>query len=250
MTVYSKKYHIDLSDVDFMKKLKLSTLFIYFQDIASLAAEELGLGIETLEKEHGLAWVLMKIRVDIIRNPSLDEEITMETWPQKPKKLEFERDYLVRDKQGKTIIRAVSSWVIMDLKERKLKRSSAAPIQYSSVKEERAIDCKLGKIKGFNQLDAVYNKVIGYSDVDFNGHLNNSRYVDYMMDCFSMEEHRNNEVKSVEVHFSNEVLPGETILLQKDTSTNELKEVFLIGTNKKDSKTVFKAKVKIDVRKE
>ncbi|SHG47555.1 acyl-[acyl-carrier-protein] thioesterase [Ornithinibacillus halophilus] len=247
MTVFKKNYHIDLSDVDFTKRLKLSSLFSHFQDVASLAAADLGFGIDLLEEKYDLAWILMKIRVDILRNPELDEEVIIETWPQEPKKIEFERDYIVRDIEGNPIVRAVSTWVIMDLKERKLRRSNTVPIQYQAVNPERALDVKLGKIKGFDNLEEAYQKVIGYSDVDFNGHLNNSRYVDYIMDCFDIEEHKNYEVKSIEVHFSKEALPGETLSLQKDISQSETGQVYIEGQNE-DGKTVFKAKVEIAKR--
>ncbi|MED4474879.1 acyl-ACP thioesterase domain-containing protein [Oceanobacillus caeni] len=126
-SLFTSKYHIDLRDVDFKKELKWSALFSYFQEIASLAASDLGLGIDTLQKGNGLAWVLTKIRVDVDRLPSWGEEIIIETWPLEPGKLNFDRDYIVRDQDGKSIIRAISSWVIIDLKERKLKRSKSIP---------------------------------------------------------------------------------------------------------------------------
>ncbi|MUK89000.1 acyl-ACP thioesterase [Ornithinibacillus sp. L9] len=247
-TIYKKNYHIDLSDVDFTKSLRASTLLSYFQDVASLAAENLGAGIETLEETYGVAWVLMRIRVEIIRNPKLDEEIIIETWPQEPKKLEFERDFIVRDQEGNIIIRAVSAWVIMDVKERKLKRSSFISLTYPNVVEKRALDDPLGKLKSAGQLEGAYQKVIGYSDVDFNGHLNNSKYVDYMMDCFNLEDHRKYNVKSIEVNFTNEALPGETITLFKDTSQVDSNVVYIEGKNEKDEKIVFRAKVEIEVR--
>ncbi|WP_231514766.1 acyl-[acyl-carrier-protein] thioesterase [Oceanobacillus salinisoli] len=246
--LYKKKYHIDLRDVDFTKKLKLSTLFSYFQDIASLASENLGVGIDTLEKKHGVAWVLMRIRVDIERLPRWDEEVTIETWPLEPGKLEFDRDYIVRDGNEKRILSAVSSWVIMDLKERKLKRTKSLPFTFPAPIEERAIDGKLDKIKHSGPLEIVYSKVIGYSDVDFNGHLNNSKYVDYIMDCFPLEDHKKFATKSIEVNFIHEALPGDTIILQKDTSSLGMNKVYVEGVNEKDSNPVFKAQVEVGER--
>jgi len=231
--------------VDFKETLKLSTLFSFFQDVASLASINLGFGIHTLEQEHGVAWVLMRMRVDIIRNPVLDEEITIETWPLEPKKLEFGRDYLVRDRDGNIIIRAVSSWVIMDIKERKLKRAETIGITYPEIFTERAIDCKLGKLKHSGELDVSYKKVIGYSDIDFNGHLNNSRYVDYIMDCFDMDEHEKYDVTSIEVNFMNEALPGDEIVLYQDTSALDSNQVYVEGVKEKDRRVAFKAQLKI-----
>ncbi len=244
-SIYKQNVHIDLRDVDFTKKLKLSTLFSYFQDIASLASENLGFGITTLEKKFGVAWILTRIRVDILRSPDWDEEITIETWPLEPSKVEFDRDYFVKDKDGNTIIKAVSKWVIMDLKERKLKRTEFIGIHYPEKITERAIAGKLGKLKDFGKLEKAYDKVIGYSDIDFNGHLNNSKYVDYIMDCFPIHEHVNHTIKSIDLNFNHEALPGDTITLSKDTSAFHENLIYIEGKSQTDNRVVFKSQIVI-----
>lgn len=243
--LYTKNYHVDLRDVDFKKKLKLSTLFSYFQEVASLASANLGAGIDDLANNYGVAWILMRIRVEIDRMPEWDEEITIETWPQEPGKLEFERDYIVRNQDGAPIIRAVSVWVVMDLVERKLKRASHIQLEYPSVIKERAIDYKLKKLKSPGSLETAYHKVIGYSDIDFNGHLNNSKYVDYMLDCFPLEDHQTHETKAMEVNFTHEALPGETIILKNGISDMNAGLVHIEGINENNQKAVFKAQVEI-----
>jgi acyl-ACP thioesterase len=242
-SVFKKNFHIDLREVDFTKKLKLSTLFSLFQDIASEASADIGFGIETLDKKFGVAWILTRIRVEIGRIPSWDEEITIETWPLEPSKIEFDRDYLVKDKNGEIIIRAVSKWVIMDIKERKLRRTDLIGIKYPENITERAIDGKLGKLKAFGELVPAYDKVIGYSDIDFNGHLNNSKYVDYILDCFPVEDHLNYSIKTIDLNFNNEALPGETITLCKDTSFTNQNIIYIEG--KTADKVVFKSEVAI-----
>ncbi|HET6872902.1 MAG TPA: acyl-ACP thioesterase domain-containing protein [Sporolactobacillaceae bacterium] len=243
---FKANYHIELRDVDFTKELKLSTLFSYFQDTASLASEALGCGIETLKETHGVAWVLTRIYVEILRHPILDEVITIETWPLEPGKLEFDRDFFVRDANGKVIIKAVSKWVIMDLKERKLKRSDAIGIHYPVDTAERAIEGKLRKLKDFGHPEVVYNKVIGYSDIDFNGHLNNSRFVDYIMDCFSIEDHKTQTIHTLDLNFIQEALPGESITINKDTSKMDEKFIYIEGINQTRQTLAFKSLILID----
>lgn len=242
-SIYKRKYHVDLRDVDFTKKLRLSNLFSLFQDIASLASENLGVGIEALEKKFGVAWILTRIRVEMLRYPSWDEEILIETWPLEPNKIEFDRDYLVKDKNGNIIIKAVSKWVIMDIKERKLRRTGLIDIQYPENITKRAMDGKLGKLKNFGKLIPAYDKVIGYSDIDFNGHLNNSKYVDYIMDCFPVKDHIHHAIKTIDLHFKNEALPGETIRLWKDVSLVDQNRIYIEG--KAGDKIVFQAEVSI-----
>ncbi|MFC0302114.1 acyl-[acyl-carrier-protein] thioesterase [Virgibacillus soli] len=243
-SIYKKDYHVDWGDVDFKKELKLSTLFSFFQDASSMASEELGFGIEHLQQDFGVAWVLMKIRVDIVRNPKVGETITIETWPLEPGKIACDRDFIVRDGDSNILIRAISSWVIMDMHERKIKRTSTVPIVYPFGENERAIEGKLGKLKVEEPLEVAYQKMIGYSDIDFNGHLNNSKYVDYMMDCFQVEEHQKYKVKSIEVHFTNEAFPGEVMALQKVMVGQE--EVYIEGKNDQSEKVIFKSKLIIE----
>lgn len=249
VTVFKENYHVDLRDVDFQKQLKLSTFFSYFQDVASLASDNLGFGIQTLEQKFGVAWILMRIRVDIIRTPVWDEEITIETWPLEPKKLEFARDFIVRDQKGKIIVRAVSTWVIMDLKQRKLKRTAFIGFTSPEVISKRAIDCQLGKLKHSGNLEVSYKKVIGYSDIDFNGHLNNSKYVDFIMDCFDMDEHERHGVETMEVNFMNEAVAGDTLVLYKEAYPDG-NQVYIEGLNEQDQRVVFKAKAKTGTKKE
>jgi acyl-ACP thioesterase len=190
----------------------------------------------------------MRIRVDIERNPAWNEEITIETWPQPPKKYEFERDYIVRDADGNIIIRAISIWIIFDIKTRELRKSELIAIDYPPFPAERAIDCRLRKLKPFGELNIAYKKAIGYSDVDFNGHINNSRYIDFIMDCFSVENHKHYGVRSIEVDYINEAMPGETLVIRRDISALSSNRIYIEGVNEMGDKVVFKAEVEICAR--
>jgi len=246
--LYSKAFSIDLRDVDFKNQLKMSSLFQYFQETANLASEKLGLGLENLVVHFGVTWVLVRMRVDIERLPEWNEEITIQTWPIEPNRFEFDRDFTVLDQRGKTIIRANSTWVIMGMKDRKIRRAESIGNFYPILTKERAIPEKFRRLKASDHLEYAYTKKIGYSDVDINGHLNNTKYIDYIMDCFSVPEHEKYEATSIEVHFSNEALPGEHLLLFKDTSQIGEGKVYIEGQKKGNEQTVFKAEVKISDR--
>lgn len=243
--IYRKKYHVDWGDIDFKKELKLSMLFSYFQETASDASEELGYSIDRLKDEFGVAWVLVKMRVDLIRTPKLGEAVTIETWPLEPGRLTYDRDYLVKDSKGNIIIKAISSWIIMNLDDRKIDKVQKVGISYPANVKERAIDAKMKRLKATGPLDIAYTKMIGYSDVDFNGHLNNARYVDYIMDSFQVSEHKKYTINSMEVHFTNEALPGDVITMKTDISHALDDGIYIEGTNNQTNETVFKSKTMI-----
>ncbi len=245
-SIFKKRYHLEFDDVDFMKKLKLSTLFLFFQETANLHSEELGVGLDTLDKEYNVAWVLIRLRADIIRYPQWNDEIIMETWHQEPKKYEFERDFIVRDIHGNIIIRSISTWVIIDKTTRELKKSSLIPYKPSSIIERRAIECKLGRLKAVKEREVIYKRIVGYSDIDVNGHLNNSKYIDFIMDCFSFEDHKRYRVKSIQINYMNEALPDDAILICKDVSKFDENIMYMEGIREKNNDIVFRADIEIE----
>ncbi len=248
--IYKNSYVIGYSDVDFMKELKMSSVFNYFQDTASKAVEHLGIGMDVLTEMYSVVWVLLRMRVEIERIPSLYEAITVETWPHPPGKLEFKRDYTVNAADGSTILSATSNWVIMDVNTRELKRSELISELYKfpEFTKEHSIDHKFAKLKPFGQLDVAYKKVIGYSDVDFIGHINNTRYIDYIMDCFPVASHRQYCIKAIEVNYIKEAFPGDTLVMYKDVSALDSNTVYIEGINETDGKPAFKALVEITPR--
>lgn len=244
--LHKNTYSIGYSDVDFTKSLKYSTLFGFFQDTAGEAAAKLGAGVDTLAERYGVAWVLARIRVEFDRIPVWNESITVETWPHPPGRLEFERDYRVRDTQGNTIIRAVSNWVLFDIITRELRKSDFIEIEYPPFIREHALDRGPGRLKPSGQTEAVYSKLIGYSDVDFYGHINNSRYIDYIMDCFPVESHKKYSLRSIEVNYIKEAFPGDTLVLYRDApAAGQDMTYYIEGVNEADGRPSFKARIEL-----
>lgn len=238
-------YKVMVHEVDFNRRLKLSSAFNYFQEIAGLHSDKLGIGMNTIHDKFGVMWVLTRIRVEIERYPVWDEEIIIETWPQLPGKLEFERDYIMKDLQGCILMRAVSKWVVIDSATRELRKSSVLPGEYPELPTERAIQCTLGKLRPNEKTVPVYKRRIGGSDIDMNGHLNNAKYIDFIMDCFSMENLRKYQARSIQVNYQNEVMPGETIELLKDSSSLDQGRVYIEGVNEEKGNPVFACIIEI-----
>lgn len=243
--IYEKKYTVQVNDIDFRQQLKLSSLFVYLQDMATEHGYRIGVGRDVLQEKYGIIWVLTRVRVDILRYPKFKEEITMQTWPEQPGKLEFNRNFIIYDKNNNIMAKAISQWVLIDFNTRKLRRSSILEEQFPQSDKESAIVYNLGKIKPKGSLVRSYKKTVGYSDIDLNEHLNNAKYIDYIMDCFTIEEHKKHFVKSIEINYLHEALPGETIELYTDTAGAKSNQVYIEGINDSSKLTTFKAQIVI-----
>lgn len=242
--IHEKWYQVELSDVDFQQRIKLSALANKFQDLGNIASQALGVGFETIYHEYGVVWALVRLRLDIDRLPTLGENVLIRTWAYKPKSLQFDRDFSVTDEEGQVIIRAVSAWVILDYETRRIRKVSTIIHQnYQDPGLDRAIHCVLGRMKPQGQLIEKYQKVIGYSDIDLNGHLNNSKYIDFIMDCLSLDEHRRFQVQSLEVSFVSESLAGDTLTMYEDRSRIEDHVLYIEGVNQTKNQVSFRSQL-------
>lgn len=248
LALYKKDYKVEANHVDFKGYLKLSTLFTYFQDIAGLHSLNLGMGRQVLYEKYGVIWVLVRMRADIIEYPKWNDIISIETWPQKPGRIGFDRDFLVKDKEGNIVIRAVSTWVVIDIESRKFKNPKSVQAEYPPVIEERAIECRLGGLKASGELELSYKRPVMYSDIDINRHLNNTKYLDFIMDSFTLKEHENHRVKSVEINYSQEALPGATLSIYTDTKNIKSNTIYMEGLDEKEN-LIFKSQMEIEKTK-
>ena len=239
-TSYKKKYSVEISNADFQMRLKPSCLFEFMQDAASLAAGELGFGHEALIKAYNVAWVLTRLRLEINRLPSLGESMEIETWHMQHGRITFDRDFIVYGQGGEILAQAVSTWVIMDMTSREIKRADTIDFNIPVSAKGRAIDGALERLKPIGELFPAYERKIAYSDIDLNGHVNNAKYVEYIFDSLSIDEHRSMKFTSIDVNYSSEMSPGETLSVkfcEDDTS------VYVEGENSGSSAVVFKAKI-------
>ena len=238
--IYKMSRYVTDSDVDFERRQKISSMFGMFQDIAALHASNLGADVKWLRKKLNLAWILMRIRVEIDRYPTLAQEVVVETWPQKPKAL-YDRDYMIRDSDGNSLVRAASTWVIMDLHTREIKRDQFLDYFGLEMKKERALEKGVARMKPQGDATLAYKKEIKFSDIDYNVHVNNTKYVDYIMDVFSKEEHKSHIIKAIEVHYNNEIGFGEVIKMRRKKASDNTD--YIDGVRETDGTSVFNALV-------
>jgi acyl-ACP thioesterase len=58
-----------------------------------------------------------------------------------------------------------------------------------------------------------FQVVATYSDVDMLGHVNNSRYIEWICDAFSTELFNQKKLDSLQINYEHEILPGEQVVV-------------------------------------
>lgn len=181
---YRKTYQITTNMLDCHDCLKMSTLLDVAQEVAGDHAEELGCGFETMIKQD-LIWVIVRNYVEIIKKPINFKEIEVVTYPLKPRFVEFNRETEFYH-DGELFAVSRSTWMVINIKDFSVK----APDFFKDFDDDlgyfkRRIR-KLPVIEK-SQLQKVKEVDVLYSMLDHNGHMNNTKYVDFYLDIFRPE---------------------------------------------------------------
>ena len=232
--MYKEKVSITSVDVDCNYELKLSNLFKYLQIVASNHVGKLHASHQEIVK-HNLLWVVIRMDVKIFRTPILDEEVTISTHPGETRSIIFPRFFEVYDSKGKLIISASSLWALMDKTTRTvvLKPDGFVKIKGEVDKDDLSQPEKIiGEAS--NEVDKVKVK---YTDLDLNGHLNNTSYIEYILNTHDSEFYKKHRISSFSINYDKEIKDGEEIKLCSNQANPEIIKGVV------DDNTRFTAKV-------
>lgn len=193
---------------------KLSTSFMFYQmqDIAWEHADKLGFGYDKLKVDQQF-WVLSRLRVKITRRPDWGEDFTLETWSRGADRFFGYRDYFFTNKNGKNIIEATTSWLVLDLKTKRivnLTEFENFPKYEESVFGENAKKVSSPK----SDEDLTFTPVL-FTEIDINQHFNTGRYLERIINSYDFEYHEKYELAEYEVNFLKEGMPKDKLAVKK-----------------------------------
>ncbi len=188
--------------------LKPECYLLFCQEMAELHASHNKMGYDWV-LEHGMIWVEAQGDFELLRRPRWKESVNLRTNTGKASPLQARRFVEMSDENGNIIGRADLMWVLIDIKTRRpmpLKRAelevpetcpstvqSAAP----ALPEEEARD-----------LGTAY-MITSRRDVDFNGHINNSYYLTWVLDTLPMAP--GSAPRRIHVQYKRESMQGEPL---------------------------------------
>ena len=192
---------------DLNRCIKPMGLLDILQSVAGEHATKLGIGYEDL-KEKGFAFVLARIKYDLYKPIEKYTELLGETTPLVPGRIDFDRDFEIYDNKTNELIGiATSKWIIIDLNTRRICRTNV--FTYACDVREK------GNYESFDKLSfdevslhLTYDYIVRHNDIDFIGHMNNTKYADALM--------YQGSVKHLELNFLHEVKLHENLNIKHD----------------------------------
>lgn len=184
---------------------------------------------------------MSRLTVEIYNPLKWNEEAEVETWPKCVEGLLYTRDYIARDKEQNIIVRATSGWLAIDTETKKPKLLDGIKAEmFVHLKKKHGLNESPEKLPHVAEGDS-FTVHSGYFDYDLNRHVTSTRYIDWMMDTFSVDFHHKYFPKRISVNFMKETLPGDSISIIRNNS-NEQHYTFE-GTNLLHKTVAFRGKI-------
>lgn len=201
------KSKLRASDFDKYGKILPSAILDLFQTVAGQHASEMGIGFSDMFK-RGYFWVLVRVKFQILKMPRMYEDVSVKTWPLAPGRVSFERDYSIKNEAGEVLVLGTSEWAFIGTENRRLVpvRDIYPNIEYVT---ERSFTDKLLKVKPFEPDNEGYEIHTGFSDIDLNGHVNNTKYANFVLDA--IDPSNNDDIDVIQIDYKKELLEGANI---------------------------------------
>ena len=236
---YEESHIYDGSDVDAMGYCKLSSLLTGLQHAAMYAAETTGFGHTALLERYGAVWMLARTWVKLKKPIRYGDDVTIRTWYRKGKGALLYRDYdLIIDDE--LVGEAVSGWVLVHLESRKILRLNDITELIGTDGGSLSKSYTIQRDRVSEDMELVEKRKMRYSDMDMNGHVNNTRYADFIADAIYQENRPNQQFcTEFQIHYVKECRAGEELALYQI----DVEGGHCVRGVDEDGKTRFEAKI-------
>ena len=215
MKKFTQNFTIPCYDTDASWRLKPTSFMNLAQEAAGLHAVHLGFGYDDLIVNN-TAWILSRVHIEFLDTPKWRENITLTTWHKGLNRLFYLRDFILTDGNGKERVKATTSWLVLNLETRRLVRDPQL-MEEGTVNLENAIETPADKVQLPKDVEPVlaFEHVVGYSDVDMNGHANNAMYMQWSMDAVDYDIASARPVRELTINFNHETKAGDSVALYR-----------------------------------
>ena len=206
--IYTQEFHLTDTHVDRYGRLKPSCLLQCIQEVASIHGSRMGADYDTLAKKN-LFWAILRTRVQVSRLPHSGETVRLETWPMPTTRVAYPRSVIAYDESGAEVFRAITLWIMMD----RTSRTMVLPAKSGFIFQGRLEGSELAAPGSLTPrpMEKDHSRTVCFTDLDVNGHMNNTRYFDWIYDLLPSSFHRENTVKEFTICYLSEAREGEVL---------------------------------------
>lgn len=224
--------------VDSSRRLSMHGLLSLLQESAWQHAAVLGHGFAQTRQSVG-SWVLARQRAVMDRWPQWGQEFAIRTWLRPPGSVLVTRDFeiLVDDEVWG---RACAHWLTIDHSTRR-----PVPLPFpddpSLFRQDFRLDFEPEKVAVFQPRAVLKIFEVYRSDLDMNGHVNNTRFSQWLLDSLA----NGGELREYQINFLAEAKLGDRVVVEGPVDLKEPTDdpISFQGVEQTGGKTLFTARL-------
>lgn len=224
-TEYTESYFAQAGEVNAEREVSLPVLVAKMIDIATHHANSLGIGNPAMAHLGG-GWVLSRLVIEMSRYPKANEEYSLTTWVEGWNRHFSERSFAISDAQGEIVGYARSIWMVLDMNTHESMGLTHLTPPDDMISTRKAPIARIGHHRIIDQSDNDRTHIFRYCDLDYYRHVNTVRYIELLLNQFSLEEMDRTMIRRIELCFMHEGPYGESVEVR--SSTENLKSEFTI----------------------
>lgn len=208
--IFQKKTEVMEYECDIARRLRLSGLMHHAQQMGSDHLASKNVDYMQMYRD-GMVFVVNKMKIAISRRPNFHERLLLTTIPKEPKGIQFIRDTLFETEAGERLAEVSISWALINPETRRLLRPSVFDrygFQFNPNEGETVTGYKIRPPQG-NAV--IHQRQVKYTDLDYNGHVNNSVYADIICDIVPLELFMTKEIKEFGIIYHKEAKPNQIL---------------------------------------
>ncbi|RXJ99469.1 acyl-ACP thioesterase [Arcobacter sp. CECT 8986] len=242
---FDKEFELRFFEMNRLGEASPITVLMLLQETAAEHCDYAGHNLLSLMSEN-LGWVLLSGVMQMYRYPLYKEKIIIRTWISKYYAVRGVRENIIYDKDYNIIGRARGLWLFYDIKRRRPRKIEPDFLEiWSSYKQISLNKSLTNKIEPLNSFEYQKEFKVNKYDTDTNKHVNNLRYLQWLLESLPDDIQNNYYLYFIDGHFISEAQYGDVILssTKKDSVDNSFIHTIKIkDTNKvcATGKTVWK----------
>jgi acyl-ACP thioesterase len=208
--MFEKQFQLRYSDMNKYGEASPVTILALLEEAASEHCSHIGYGLDYLYSQN-IGWVLLAACIEMNRYPVFRERITIRTWMSQYTTTRGYRENIIYDEEGKIIGSGRCLWLFYDIKrKRPVKIFDEIKTKWSAYKPESDYDID-GKINAPGTFARQKQLHVCNYDMDMNNHVNNLRYLQWLLETVPDDVTQDCYVSLVDIRFLKEAYNGHTI---------------------------------------
>lgn len=213
---YVGEFRIRTYEIDSHQQATLACITQMMHEAAMQNVMNIKVSLWDLEP-YNISWVLMRKHLMVNRLPMLGERIFVETYPAGIDRYFTFRDYRIFAEDGSEIIRASSTWLLMDTQTRRMAKIPDFILAYS-VDFPPLDQClprpSTQKLPPFSAAAREIEFEVRWHDLDFNQHLSNTTYVKWILETLGASFLDCHTLENLLIQYHSECRLGEVLVAE------------------------------------